>query len=77
MNLRLFLFIGLIVVMTIFLGSGKKSWGDLYESEELAVLDRIECSVLNKLDKIESKLEDLESKLDDIELTVDSIDLNA
>lgn len=72
MNKNLFI-IGIIAVV-IFLCAFKKRnwWENVYSSEELAILDRMECSILNQLDEIEKKLDDMENKFDDILNKLDS-----
>lgn len=66
------IFLGILVAIIFFSAFNKNNWwSNVYSSEELAVLDRIECAVLNKLDELEEKISNLDSKLDDIESKID------
>lgn len=46
----------------------KEWWESCYSTKEEAILDRMNCDILNKLDKIQSTVDSIKSTVDDIEI---------
>lgn len=47
----------LVLVLAVF--RKREWWENTYSSKELAILDLMECNILNKLDQIEEKIDQL------------------